>query len=774
MKKLLILVSLLFCLAPFIGISQTIVDCAAGALNATYCYDNNDNTQLVFQSSTGDPLTLTFNSGETENNFDAVLVLDTNGDNLNAATPYGNGGDLVGFSWTSTGDTITLQIDSDGSISCQSGSRPEWNFDVKCDTCDIQTVSYEVNGDCDAFSYNVDVNVSDFGSASSITISDDQGSADQVLSSPGIVTFGPYDPTVQVSLTVANTDDLNCVLMSGVLAFACPPPPNECSIIYAGEDAQQGCENDPITLMASFQSSGIDTTAYNIDVLDSCPLPLTTGGTPSGLTIDDRWSEVIDMEFDFCFFGNTYNQILVGANGVLTFDTSMATEFCEWNFDEQAPNPNLITDAIFGVYHDINPATCGAIEYTILGSAPSRQFVVNFNNVCHFSCTDLMSSQQIILYESSNNIDINVLEKPLCAQWNDGNSLLGIQNSTGTAAFVPAGRNTGGWEASNEFYRFSPAGPDNFVFEWRDSDGNVIADTEEITVTPTEDTTYTAAITYTNCDGTDNTVTDDVFVSAAIIYSVDIGGDTAVCDNGMAEIIANLTGVDAQDATFLWSNGDTTQTIIVTQPGTYSVVVTVNGCTEMDSVTLEAAPPIDVVINDGSEFFGCGGSNTILTANSTEPNLTYQWLDEDGTELAGQTGMSYEVEIPVDRTTRTVRVRVSNGICSGETSIDISRYDVDNCVITQGISPGVTPGFNDCLDLQFLSERTGITSLELFNRYGRSIYRENNYVSSWCGQSSNGDELPTGTYYYVIKLDGEDTVFGRMQTGWIYLNRNAN
>ena len=233
MKKLLILFVLSFITLPFTGYTQTMVDCTTGPINATYCYDNNDNTQLVFTSTTGDPLTLTFLSGETENNFDEVLVLDTNGDNLNAATPYGDGGELAGFSWTSTGDTITLQIQSDGSISCQSGSRPEWNFEVKCQTCDFQTATFDITGDCDTFMYDVNVNVSDFGSASSITISDDQGSADQVITAPGVVNFGPYDTTAEVIFTVANTDDVNCVITSDPQMFACPPPPNECSIVFA-------------------------------------------------------------------------------------------------------------------------------------------------------------------------------------------------------------------------------------------------------------------------------------------------------------------------------------------------------------------------------------------------------------------------------------------------------------------------------------------------------------------------------------------------------------
>lgn len=52
-------------------------------------------------------------------------------------------------------------------------------------------------------------------------------------------------------------------------------------------------------------------------------MPATTGGTPTSLNIDDTWSDVIDLGFEFCFFGDTYSQILIGSNGVLSFEFEM-------------------------------------------------------------------------------------------------------------------------------------------------------------------------------------------------------------------------------------------------------------------------------------------------------------------------------------------------------------------------------------------------------------------------------------------------------------------
>ncbi|MND81355.1 hypothetical protein D3C80_731490 [compost metagenome] len=44
-----------------------------------------------------------------------------------------------------------------------------------------------------------------------------------------------------------------------------------------------------------------------------------------------------------------------------------------------------------------------------------------------------------------------------------------------------------------------------------------------------------------------------------------------------------------------------------------------------------------------------------------------------------------------------------------------------------------------------------------------------NYVKEWRGQSDNGNDLPDGTYYYVIERDGVKTV-----TGWVQINRQRN
>jgi hypothetical protein len=157
--------------------------------------------------------------------------------------------------------------------------------------------------------------------------------------------------------------------------------------------------------------------------------------------------------------------------------------------------------------------------------------------------------------------------------------------------------------------------------------------------------------------------------------------------------------------------------------------------------------------------------------------VDFVWY-ENGSVIPGENESSYTVVYDSEgEFNDTYEVEIILGGCSAfgavDTSISIVPYE-NGCVITQGLSPNSSPGQNDCMDLSFINDRTGIESLKVFNRHGRLVYEKSNYVNSFCGQDQNGDELGTGTYYYVIELSGSDPVFGSSKKGWVYINREVN
>lgn len=174
-------------------------------------------------------------------------------------------------------------------------------------------------------------------------------------------------------------------------------------------------------------------------------------------TQDDHYSAAIPLGFNFDFYGNTYSQVVVSTNGYIDFRSEMANGFSPFSFSQTIPNVNFpVKNSIMGCFQDLNNNNAeGTITYGTVGTAPYRKFVVMFNNNSLFACETYKSSFQMIMYETLNAIDVQLIDKQVCASWGGGNSVTGIINSTGSAGISPAGRNTGVWTAYHEGWRFT-------------------------------------------------------------------------------------------------------------------------------------------------------------------------------------------------------------------------------------------------------------------------------------------------------------------------------
>ena len=54
-------------------------------------------------------------------------------------------------------------------------------------------------------------------------------------------------------------------------------------------------------------------------------------GTSTNLSIDDRYTNIIPLGFNFPFFGTVYNQLVGSTNGYLSFDVSLANLFSHYS-----------------------------------------------------------------------------------------------------------------------------------------------------------------------------------------------------------------------------------------------------------------------------------------------------------------------------------------------------------------------------------------------------------------------------------------------------------
>ncbi|WP_372946479.1 gliding motility-associated C-terminal domain-containing protein, partial [Muriicola sp.] len=91
----------------------------------------------------------------------------------------------------------------------------------------------------------------------------------------------------------------------------------------------------------------------------------------------------------------------------------------------------------------------------------------------------------------------------------------------------------------------------------------------------------------------------------------------------------------------------------------------------------------------------------------------------------------------------------------------------EGCLVLLNIFSPNGDGVNDVLKVDCLEDYPTINaSLEIFDRYGNSVFSSASYNNDWDG-TGKGGQLPKGTYFYILNLgEGFD-----VQKGWIQILR---
>ncbi len=294
-----------------------------------------------------------------------------------------------------------------------------------------------------------------------------------------------------------------------------------CPNVFVSDDIELNCNSSSeVNLSADYIQLG-ETTNYRVEKIDYNP-PFTFSGseTPVSVGVDDVWSPNVSLPFNFCFYGNMYDECVISSNGVISFNTSMYKpgSYSQWYLGNTIPSTGLFLNSIFSVYQDMEPSLGGEIAYEVLGEAPCRKLVISYHDVPMYLCSGSKANFQIALYETTNIIEVYIKEKSICQWWNNGNAVLGIQNAQGTIGVSPDGRNTSKWDvkpSSPEAWRFIPSGEEITSIKWYDSaqGGNVIGSSNDIVVSPNTTTDYRAEVLYMMCDGSEVIKTDTVKVT---------------------------------------------------------------------------------------------------------------------------------------------------------------------------------------------------------------------------------------------------------------------
>jgi len=200
-----------------------------------------------------------------------------------------------------------------------------------------------------------------------------------------------------------------------------------------------------------------------------------------------------------------------------------------------------------------------------------------------------------------------------------------------------------------------------------------------------------------------------------------------------------------------------------------------NNCITYDTavvlVDLETKPNAKITIKDINKSADslvtipiCQNQTRDLIASGSTKN-NYQWYDGDFKSV--QVGAQYTLAPKVDAPIESILnyYIVATNLACKDTAKAIVK--ILSCSPTaQIITPNgdgnndVWKAFNSDSDFDIDGVSYLKNTLTIFNRWGNEVYATSNYSNNWGGVNNNGNPLPEGTYFYVLKVDGRSDKVG--------------
>lgn len=243
---------------------------------------------------------------------------------------------------------------------------------------------------------------------------------------------------------------------------------------------------------------------------------------------------------------------------------------------------------------------------------------------------------------------------------------------------------------------------------------------------------------------------DSVFVQVnSTPVDVDLGPDQLLCIGASILLDAGNPG-----AAYLWSTGETTQTISVSSPDTFYVTASFQGCVDTDTIIvfLDSITTVNVM----NDTFMCPDVAP-LDIDASGFGVSYIWS-------TGETTPSITV---LDTGRYYVAITTAAG-CTVSDTIAIALL----CPTRVDMPSAFTPN-NDGLNDFFAPATTSVDQgyeFIIYNRWGQQIFATNDVTQGWNGKY-NGIDVEEGYYQYVVRyFTNVERVF-TYKSGQVYLFR---
>lgn len=267
-------------------------------------------------------------------------------------------------------------------------------------------------------------------------------------------------------------------------------------------------------------------------------------------------------------------------------------------------------------------------------------------------------------------------------------------------------------------------------YQWSPSTGLSNATVPGPFASPSTNTIYNVVVS--NADGCKDSAQTTVSVTPKPLPN--LGKDTTICID--ETVVLNAT--TNSGLSYRWNTGETTPAISVDQPGIYSVMVDIAGCTSpaADTILVEDLPPPTVSLRNDTTV--CSTYILQLEAKGTNiENYTWSTGSTDSFILVNTQGQ-YSITV--------------NNKCG--TASDIVAISVNVCADDLYFPSGFTPNNDNKNDLFKAAYLQGFEvfdyQLQVFNRWGQRVFITNDVTQGWDGKI-NGKEQPNAVFVWLAK-----------------------
>lgn len=537
-------------------------------------------------------------------------------------------------------------------------------------------------------------------------------------------------------------------------------------------------------------------------------IPQFSSGSAPNYTNDDGTSQLITLPFNFCFYGTDFNALYINNNGNISFNqpyttftplvfpNNQYTMLCPFWADVDTRGTGLVSYQMSATHLVVrwenvgyySMATDKVNDFQLIITDGTDPIIPGGNNVA-FSYGEMqwttgaasggvngfggspaivganqgngVNSFMVGTFDHAGNDYNGPFGAPSGISWLDNKTLLfNVCQNTTNLAPVP--------DASLSFCDTIYV----CVGDTLDLSMSLLSPEQGQTTTVTFDTTgVNGFILYNNSSGNtaifsadfvgsqDNVGLNTITVTATdngspaaeneIIFNIVVSETQATysttsetCENSNGS--AMVTGISGNipPYSYSWSPSGGNDSIAENlTTGTYILTITSgNGCVSHDTIVIDGilSPSAYFISNPTGSL--PGGNIQFIDSSLVNGDtiVTWFWNFSDGTTSTLQN--------PVHAFQDTGHYPVMLVVTNTENCTDTIIIDV---TVVEIIAPNIfTPnndGFNDKFVIPNLAEQFPDSKLYIYNRWGKRIYKSENYQNDW-----DGEKHPEGTYFYFL------------------------